>query len=261
MVSLLMFSRPGYSGDAAGSAQFPTPQVNLGRNYTGMINSLWFTPNTSGDIRPWSTSAQQTPCAHGDYDSNTATDYGFMLAYNQFSCNSSLQTYNTGEPSGDAGGNGRQGAQKIIIFETDGAPNTTASANFNNNGAYQSYYSVRYNSNSPSTSEYPNNVNGYNDNDPTVTSQIYSLCTQLAASTTANGYSTSARPLLINCLAFGPQGSTGLPTLQQMQTIGNVNDNMPSYKVINGNAATIVSDLQTAIAKILQDGVQVSLIQ
>jgi hypothetical protein len=36
---------------------------------------------------------------------------------------------------------------------------------------------------------------------------------------------------------------------------------MPSYKIINGNTATIISDLQTAIAKILQDGVQVSLIQ
>ena len=46
-----------------------------------------------------------------------------------------------------------------------------------------------------------------------------------------------------------------------MQTIGNVNDGMPGYKKINGNASTIVSDLQTAIKKILQDGVQVSLIQ
>jgi hypothetical protein len=46
-----------------------------------------------------------------------------------------------------------------------------------------------------------------------------------------------------------------------MQTIGNVNDGMPAYKQINGNSATIISNLQTAIAKILQDGVQISLIQ
>ncbi len=46
-----------------------------------------------------------------------------------------------------------------------------------------------------------------------------------------------------------------------MQTLGNVTDNMPSYKIINGNSATIISDLQTAIKTILQDGVQVSLIQ
>ena len=36
---------------------------------------------------------------------------------------------------------------------------------------------------------------------------------------------------------------------------------MPSYKIINGNAATIISNLQTAIDKILETGVQVSLIQ
>ena len=66
---------------------------------------------------------------------------------------------------------------------------------------------------------------------------------------------------MIHCLAFGPQGTTGLPTLQQMQTIGNVTDNMPSYKIINGSSSTIISNLQTAIEKILQDGVQVSLIQ
>ncbi len=46
-----------------------------------------------------------------------------------------------------------------------------------------------------------------------------------------------------------------------MQTIGNVNDNMPSYKIINGNTSTIISNLQTAIKTILQNGVQVSLIQ
>jgi Flp pilus assembly protein TadG len=259
--SVIMFSTPKSSASDTSASRFNRVRVALGQNYTNLTESLWYPPALLGQptatVTPYDTNNLEIPRAMG----GTCYAMGLMLAYNQFSCNSSLQTYNTGEPSGDAGGNGRQGAQKIIIFETDGAPNTTASANFNNNGAYQSYYSVRYNSNSPSTSEYPNNVNGYNDNDPTVTSQIYSLCTQLAASTTANGYSTSARPLLINCLAFGPQGSTGLPTLQQMQTIGNVNDNMPSYKVINGNAATIVSDLQTAIAKILQDGVQVSLIQ
>ncbi len=55
--------------------------------------------------------------------------------------------------------------------------------------------------------------------------------------------------------------AAGISTLNQMQQAGNVNDGMPSYKIINGNATTVVSDLQQAIAAILQDGVQVSLIQ
>ena len=58
-----------------------------------MINALWFPPNSgSADVRPWDANDQQTPRAHGDYCSNTATDYGLMLAYNQFSGNSALQS-------------------------------------------------------------------------------------------------------------------------------------------------------------------------
>jgi hypothetical protein len=83
----------------------------------------------------------------------------------------------------------------------------------------------------------------------------------LAAADSANGYSTTSHPLLIHCLAFGPQGSNATATLNQMQTIGNVNDGMPSYKIINGPENTVVTNLQTAISKILQTGVQVSLIQ
>ena len=99
------------------------------------------------------------------------------------------------------------------------------------------------------------------DNNSAVVAQIVTICTQIAASTSAGGYSTPSHPVLINCIAFGPQGTDGLATLNQMQTIGNVNDGMPSYKIINGNSATIMSNLQTAIDKILETGVQISLIQ
>lgn len=95
-----------------------------------------------------------------------------------------------------------------------------------------------------------------------MTTQITSIITQLAAQDTSAGYGTSSRPFLLHCLAFGPQiNSTAISTLNSMQQAGNVNDGMPAYKIIDGNAANVVSDLQTAIATILQDGVQVSLIQ
>jgi Flp pilus assembly protein TadG len=260
-VSMIMFSTPLTSSSDTSASRFNRVRVGLGQNQTNLQESLWYPPATLGNpnatVTPYDSNNLEVPRAMG----GTCYAYPLMLAYNQFSGNSGLQTYNTGQPAGDAGGNGRKGAQKIIIFETDGAPNTTASANFVNNGNYQSYYSIRYNSNNPSGSEYPSNVNGYNDNDSTVTSQIYSLCTQLAAADTANGYSATNHPLLIHCLAFGPQGSNATATLNQMQQIGNVNDGMPSYKIINGTESTVVTNLQTAIAKILQTGVQVSLIQ
>ena len=70
---------------------------------------------------------------------------------------------------------------------------------------------------------------------------------------------------MLHCIAFGPQiTAAGLSTLNQMQTAGNVTDgpaNLPSYKIINGNASTYASSLQQAFAKILQDGVPSSLIQ
>jgi hypothetical protein len=260
-VSLIMFSTPKTSSSDTSASRFNRVRVGLGQDFSSMQDSLWYPPATIGNVNatvsPYDSNNLEVPRAMG----GTCYAMGLMLAYNQFSSNTSLQTYNTGQSSGDAGGNGRVGAQKIIIFETDGAPNTTASAAFNSSSAYQSYYSVRYNSNSPGTSEYPTNVNGYSDNDSTVTSQIYSLCTQLAAQSSSGGYSTVTHPVLIHCLAFGPQGTDGLATLTQMQTIGNVNDGMPSYKIISGSMSTIVSNLQTAIAKILQTGVQVSLIQ
>jgi hypothetical protein len=260
-VSLIYFSTPASGNNDTGGNRFNRVRVGLGQNYNNMQDSLWYPPATVGNatatVTPYDANNIEVPRAQG----GTCYAYPLMLAYNQFSANASLQTYATAQAAGDAGGNGRKGAQKIIIFETDGAPNTTAAATFTNDGAYQSYYNIRYNSANPGGSEYPNNVNGYGDNDAAVTSQIFTICQQLAGPDSGTGYSTSSKPLLIHCLAFGPLGSSAAPTLSQMQSLGNVNDGMPAYKLINGDQATIVSNLQTAIAKILQDGVQVSLIQ
>ena len=268
LVSLMMFSAPNTS--ANDTNRFNRVRVGLSRDYPSMQDSLWYPPatvgNSSATVRPYDSANLEVPRAMG----GTCYAMGLMLAYNQFSANSSLVNYNPGAAAGDAGGMGRKGAQKIIILETDGAPNTTASASFVNSGAYNSYYSVRYNSSSPGASEYPNNVNGYNDNDSTVTTQIFSLCNQICALDSASppGYSTPSKKALIHCIAFGPviaPGSAGhagaIATLSQMQTIGSVTDGMPSYKVIYGNESTVTTALQQAFTQILQSGVQVSLIQ
>jgi hypothetical protein len=129
---------------------------------------------------------------------------------------------------------------------------------------------VRYNYGSAAGSEYPSGINGYSDNASTVVNQVNSLCTQLAAldSAASPGYSTASKPLLIHCIGFGPDFSpssgtaaANTATLNGMQTIGNVTDGMPGYKIIYGDQASVVSDLQQAFTKILQSGVQVSLIQ
>ena len=72
---------------------FPTPATISAAAMRALLNTFWFPPNSySADVRPWDSNDQQTPRAHGDYDSNTTTDYGLGLAYNQFGCNTTLQT-------------------------------------------------------------------------------------------------------------------------------------------------------------------------
>jgi hypothetical protein len=225
-VAMAMFSTPCESNNDGG--RFNRVRVDLGMKYSNMQDSLWYPPATVGSssstVTPYDANNLEVPRAMG----GTCYSMGLMLAFNQFSGNTSLQTYNPGQPSGDAGGNGRHGAQKIIIFETDGAPNTTASATLNNLGAYNSYYSVRYNSSSPSSSEFPTAVNGYSDNASTVTTQVFNLCTQICAMDTASppGYSSAAKKALIHCIAFGPVIAPGaassvaaLSTLNQMQPL------------------------------------------
>ncbi|HEV2971022.1 MAG TPA: pilus assembly protein TadG-related protein [Pirellulales bacterium] len=270
MVSLIFFSTPRSDSSENDDTRFNRVRVGLGRSYSNMIESLWYPPSTVGNssatVTPYDSNNIEVPRATG----GTCYAYALMLAYNQFSANTTLTSYSTGQPAGDAGGNGRKGAQKIVIFETDGAPNTTATASFSNNGAYNSYYKVRYNYGSPSGSEFPSGINGYSNNDPSVVTPINSVCTQLAAldSASSPGYSTASKPLLIHCIGFGPyfdpsdpSAAANTATLNGMEVIGNVNDGMPSYKIINGNQTQMVSGLQQAFTKILQSGVQISLIQ
>ena len=79
-----------------------------------------------------------------------------MLAYNQFavtpSTDTTLRSYVTPSPitfpTGMAGGMGRKGAQKVVIFETDGLANCHATASLVNAGTYN-YYKIRYDMNNP----------------------------------------------------------------------------------------------------------------
>jgi Flp pilus assembly protein TadG len=268
LVSVIMFSTPRESSSDA-DGRFNRARVGLSRDYTSMQESLWYPPatvgNSSSTVRPYDSNNIEVPRAMG----GTCYSMGLMLAYNQFSANSSLVNYNPGAAAGDAGGNGRKGAQKIVIFETDGAPNATASASFNNLGSHNSYYSVRYNSSSPGSSEFPNNVNSTSDNSSTVVTQITGLCTQICALDTASppGYSSSTKKALIHCIGFGPEFSSSansadnIATLNSMQTAGNVTDGMPGYKLVYGSESVVASELQQAFTQILQSGVQVSLIQ
>lgn len=251
-----------------------TPRVTLGRNYTRMKNALWFpfpllaaldAGDTSSEVRPFndpfSTSSDTViPNAHG----GTGPDQGFMSAYNQFS-----------SASGYAG---RRGAAKVVVFETDGVPNeyVTSGGSFQNGGAYNSYYST------PTAATYLGNGNS------TVENAALAVVSRICAldSASAPGYSSTRTPARIHGIAFGQLFETSTTsTIQQpalqfildVQIAGNTSPagatlssvfGYPSYtsgtepyKVIVGDYNTRISNIRNALQRIMQSGVQVSLIE
>jgi Flp pilus assembly protein TadG len=261
MVAMLLFSRPSYNGEPAEVGSFSTPQSCLGRNYSAMINALWYPPNSGwSDVRLWDSNGQLTPRAHGDYNGNTATSYGLMLAYNQFSSDTSLQ-------SAGLGGFGRVGAQRIVILETDGMANTATSAGTSNGGPYQSYYLIR-----PGDNVTPSSADPAQD--------ALDVATRICALTSDTGglpgYATSRTPVLIHTLAFGavfePTASGSEPAnavafLQNLSSIGgtvfpsSASDPTNGYKWCVGTLADRQSKLQQAFTKILEGTVAVVLVK
>ena len=279
-VSLIFYSRPRSSSSDTAN-RFNRVRVPLGRRYDLMKEALFFPPSTLGNFdpldppRPFDSDNIEVPRPSG----GTCYSMGLMLAFNQFSAEPTLRTYNAGASlSGDAGGLGRRGAYKLIILETDGLPNTTASAGFVSakgpSGENRSYYRVRYNSANPGGSQFPS-VASSSDNSSAVTTQIYDVASQICSLETASipGFSTSRKPVKIHCIGFGPIFETSssartsaLTTLQQIERIGKAQSTstptawLPDYKIVTGDDDAIIAKLRTAIINIMQDGVQVSLI-
>ena len=268
-VTMLMFSRPHYSGEPTEQGQFTYPVNSLSNNYTNMINSLWFPPNSStSDVTPWDSNGLNTPHAHGDYDSNTATSYGLMLAYNQFSSSSVLSS------SGQGGGLGRKGAQRLLILETDGMANQASTVTFNN--------SVTSGSNPTNNSYF--NIGGDNASASSAdaSQDAINVATQICALTTDNtngpGFATPTKSVVLHCIAFGAlfepdasgtQGTTAMTLLQNLSTIGgtgfpsSVTDTSSPYyyKICIGTLANRQAALQAAFTTIMDNGVAIIMVQ
>lgn len=243
-------------------SSFSTARVSLGRDYPRMKNALFFPfslldslSDPNAEIRPYNSSfanvaAGDVPNANG----GTSPETGFKVAYNQLSSRS--------------GFNGRRGATKMVIFETDGVPNTpeasgSAHGNFTNGGAYNSMYS------SIAPGSFVAN------NDPTVVSRALSVVQRICnldSNAAAPGYSTGRNPARAHAIAFGDLFQTtstrkadALSFLLQVQQIGATSaatdTSIESYKIITGDYATRIENLRQAFERIMQSGVQVSLIQ
>ena len=257
----------------------------LGTNYSYATSALLFpfsTINADGspngtEVTPYDADHSTGSIPSSNFvdvnrgDGDTCFAMGLMLAYNQFAVtptsDSTLRSYvgNTPItfPTGMAGGMGRNGAQKVVIFETDGMANCTATANLVNNGTY-SYYAIRYDMNKPATSEYPSTFPSF-INDPNVLNQVYSL-----VQTMSSTYGTTRNPFKLYTVGFGPvfQGpdaASALSTLQTMQfyggTQGNISTPLASNQIITGTGAQMSANMISTFTSILENGVQIALIK
>lgn len=281
--TLVFYSQPRDSWSSAN--RFNSVAAPLGTNYDYAKSSLFFpfsTINANGspnntEITPYdadpSTGAIpslnfiDTPRPKG----NTCFAMGLMLSYNQFavtpSNDTTLRSYVTSSPiafpTAMAGGLGRKGAQKVIIFETDGLANATATANLVTNGTYK-YYKIRYDPNKPKASEYPTTTST-NLNDSTALNQVYSLVRQLATD-----YGTTRNPFRLYAIGFGPvftgsNASSAKTTLQTMQyyagTQSSASTALPANQIITGTDDQMSSNMISTFTSILQNGVQIALIK
>ncbi len=254
-------------------------------NYNRMVNSLWFPPKviqTNAEIHPFDTNAiTQTPRAI----KGTCSPMAFMLAYNQFSGETANKNYNPSPaPDYEAGGNGRNGAQRLIIFETDGVASATSvllgnessTAALVRNGS-RSYFKVRWRD-SGGSPEYPNGV--YGPVDDAVT-QTKTLCDIITGKTTDTvpGFATNTKPVTIHCIAFGnlfdpsytdaatvAARNKALGLLQYAQWKGGTQPDattaLQPYKIINQtNYAARIDALREAFSRCMQDAVTVTVIR
>src|SRR5262249_52771293 len=134
----------------------------------------------------------------------TASSYGFMPAYNQFSAAAGLSASGNGGVA--QGGLGRKGATRLVIFETDGMANEDSipTSGFTNGGGYNSYYNIR-----PSDT-----VNGAGYNQTNLLQVVEAICnrddgtpvsvpTDYPTPPSYPGYAAINKPVIVHCIAFG----------------------------------------------------------
>jgi hypothetical protein len=235
----------------------------------GSSNSTELTPYTADPATSLVPSADFVDIPRGNGD--TCFAMALMLCFNQFaatpSSDTTLRSYVSSSPitfpANMAGGNGRSGAQKVIIFETDGLPNTLATASPVWSGSY-AYYQIRYDMNKPSSSEYPT-ISETSINNSAVLAQVYALVQQLGST-----YGSTRNPFRLYGVGFGPvfQGanaSSAETTLQTMQyyagTQSSISTPLPSNQIITGTDAQMSANMVQTFTNILENGVQIALIK
>lgn len=254
---------------------FQTPRVRMGQDWEALKLSLFY-PNfnpdvstthsnfitalkggdTTTEIRPYNSSlgnrlVGNIPNANGGTDPVS----GMAMAFNTLSWSTSAYTART--PNGAVnGGTGRRGAAKIVIFETDGVPNGRPAWTYTGTG-YNTYYAEG--GSNPGSSAADDAV------------QVVNKMRQNAGS---GGFSLPSAPCRVFAIGFGDLFAISPPTvaatdaktfLLNVQKAGGTSaateTALPAGHIITGTYQTRIDNLKDTLQRIMQSGVQVTLIQ
>lgn len=269
--------------DAAGLVLFSanhhnTIRVPMGQNFIALKNALFYpkqllstldvpsptVASVQAEYRPYNDnitakSADQIPNAGGSTDPNT----GLMYAYNLLSPSATLPTGTYGTVKG------RRGASKIVVFETDGVPNTYRDAAFTQAG-YNSYYSP-----GSSSGNIGNNNLAVLDATYPVVSKI--VKTMADNTTDDSGLSLPNAPAKVYAIGFGDlfdtvlaPGATTSRTqahafLAKVAELGGTGPvgatTLSSDQIITGPYEDRIANLRSCMERIFQSGVSVTLIE
>jgi hypothetical protein len=245
---------------------FQTPRVTMGQDWTKMKNALFY-PNslltaigggdTTTEIRPYNSSLgnNQTgniPNANGGTDPVS----GFAMAFNTLTW--STATYAARSPNGAVnGGTGRRGASKLVIFETDGVPNGRPAWTYSGAGA-NTYF-----------------AEGGSNPGSSAADDAVQVANRMKALQGSGGLSLSNSPCMIHPIGFGdlfsitpePTSATDAKTfLRNVQNARGIavtpaTDPLPAGNIITGPYQTRINTLRSTLERIMQSGVQVTLVQ
>ncbi|OWK40905.1 hypothetical protein FRUB_04797 [Fimbriiglobus ruber] len=257
--------------------------VPSGQDYTTLSNALFFPrsimtqipTNPNIEISAYTSTGENTTInsgynLYGDIpNAQSSTDWnsGMCMAFNLLSPNptASQDGVNYTTAASVANRQGRRGASKIVVFETDGIPNFIGTWNYKSQG-YNSYYafgSTGSGQNTPSLAAAPA---------VTIVKQLVAQVSSSSSSGTS-GYSLPNTPARVYTIGYGDifsdtvnnANTTALSGLLSIQQAGNTSaatdTTIPTYQIITGDYNTRISNLQNGLSRIFQSGVQVTLIQ
>lgn len=264
---------------AYNSGNYQTPRVSTGQDFVALKNALFYpksllTAINGGDLTtekaPFNSSfstvaIDEIPNANGATDPNT----GLAIAFNLLSPSASLPASYKSTVNG-FNVQGRRGAAKIVIFETDGVPNSYSNYTLNKAG-YDTYYSNFSNGGSPG--------NGASTAMNPAIAVVQQIVKPLAATNAAgldSGLSLPNAPARVYPIAFGDLFDTSVspvPTFQDdallflanIAAAGNTGATgaitIPSNQIITGPYDQRITRLRDCMQNIFQSGVAVTLIE